>query len=126
MLLVFLDESRFNLGFNDRRVDVWNTVGERYLPDCPSLVRKNTLVSVMVWGCLGYHGFVELVVVNENISGEVYGNILAENLHQSVENIYGDRNAPFIFQYDNAPAHICHLIQQWLDENDVPTIWWSA
>jgi hypothetical protein len=73
---MFSDESRFNLSFNDIIDHVWNIVWERYLPDCLSLVRKNTLVSVMVWGCLGYHGFGELVVVNKNISGEVYVSIL--------------------------------------------------
>jgi hypothetical protein len=127
MLLMFSDEGRFNLGFNDRKANVWNTVGERYLTECLSLVRKNTLVSVRVWGCLGYHGVEELVVVKENISGEVYVNILTENLHQSVENIYGAEMHPSSFSMIMLlHAHTCHLTQQWLDENDVQPMWRST
>lgn len=59
-MLVFSDESRFGLGMNDACVrGVWRTAGERFLPaeECQNKVQRfSPAVSVMVWGCIGFHG----------------------------------------------------------------------
>ena len=125
-MILFSDESRFNLSFNDGRVRVWRSAGERYIPDCLSLVQRNSMMSVMVWGCVGYHGVGELVVLEQNVTAAAYIETLRENLHNSVENIFGDRNHPIIFQHDNAPAHTARATVAWLDQNDVQTIQWPA
>ena len=35
-MLVFSDESRFNLSYDDGRGGVWSTHGERFISECPS------------------------------------------------------------------------------------------
>lgn len=124
--LIFSDESRFNLSYSDGRVRVWRTQGERYAPECLSEVQKRSSISVMVWGCIGYHGVGELVVLEENVTGRAYIETLRQNLLPSVENIFGDREHPFIFQHDNAPAHSARVTHDWLDNNDVQCIMWPA
>ncbi len=125
-MLVFSDESRFNLSYNDGRVRVWRTHGERFLPECLSQIQKNTTQSVMVWGCIGRHGVGELVVLTENVTAAAYIRTLEANLLNSVENIFGHREHRFIFQHDNAPAHTARATQAWLEANNIQTIQWPA
>jgi hypothetical protein len=50
--IVFSDEARFNLGFDDGRVRVWRENNQAYNPDNLSLTTRYA-VSVMVWACIG-------------------------------------------------------------------------
>ena len=125
-MLLFSDESRFSLGHNDGRVRVWRTHGERYLPECLSQVQRFNPQSVMVWGCVGYYGVGELVVLEENVTAAAYIRTLDQYLLSSVENIFGDRQHHIIFQHDNAPAHKARATQQWLEEYEIQTIQWPA
>jgi hypothetical protein len=125
-MILFSDESRFSLGFNDGRVRVWRTAGERYIPECVSQVQRNTVQSVMVWGCVGRHGMGELVVLEENVTAAAYIRTLEQHLFTSVENIFGDPQHHIIFQHDNAPAHTARATQQWLEQHEVQTIQWPA
>lgn len=124
--IVFSDESRFNLGYNDGRVRVWRTNGEAMAPENVAQVQRQGSSSVMVWGCISFHGVGQLVVVDGNLNSEGYIGILQEHLWQSVENMLGDRNMPFIFQHDNAPVHTARNVQAWLDEEDVQVMQWPA
>jgi hypothetical protein len=126
MMLVFSDESRFALGMNDGRVRVWRSAGERFLPECQAKVMRFSPVSVMVWGCIGFHGVGELVVLTEKVTAAAYIRTLEGHLFSSVENIFGDPQHRFIFQHDNAPAHSAHATQEWLEEHDVQVIQWPA
>ena len=123
--ICFSDESKFNLTFNDGRVRVWRSPGEEYQPENQGLVTRNT-VSIMVWGVVTFHGVGELVLVDGNMNGEQYVQILDENLLQSVENNYGDRDYSFFFQDDNAPAHRARVTNEWIDNNGIRHIQWPA
>ena len=123
---MFSDESRFNLDFDDGRVRVWRENSDAMLPQNFVCLRRRSNVSVMVWGCVTVHGVGELVVVNGNINHQVYINVLDENLLQSIENTFGDRHTPFIFQHDNAPVHKARNVERWLDQQEIQTIQWPA
>ncbi len=62
--IVFSDESRFNIGFNEGRICVWRQNGEAIDPGNIAQVRRQGSSSVMVWGCITYEGVGELVVVD--------------------------------------------------------------
>jgi hypothetical protein len=47
-----------------------------------------------------------IIVVDGNLSGIGYIDILAENLNQSVKNMFVMQEHPFIFQDDNAPPYL--------------------
>ena len=71
-MLIFSDESRFSLAFNDGRVRVWRTPGERFYPECLSQIVRNSATSVMVWGCIGYYGVGQLAVLPARVNAQSY------------------------------------------------------
>jgi hypothetical protein len=77
------------------KVKVWSFRGETYYPDCiktPPITMITNRTNMMLWGCIGIHGVRDLVLVPGRINSEVYTGILHDNLPQSVEHIFGDRN----------------------------------
>ena len=79
-------------------------------------VTRRCSVSLMVWGCVSYHGVGELVIVDGTMKNTDYIDILDHNLLDSVQNMFGEAMIPFIFQYDNEPMHTARNVQTWLDE----------
>jgi transposase InsO family protein len=80
----------------------------------------------MVWGVIGYHGVGDLVVHVNNVNAQSYIEVLSDHLLDSVEQIFGDRQQPIIFQHDNATPHTARATQRWLEENDIRVIQWPA
>lgn len=62
------------VGFN-----IWKKSVESWLPDCisPGTSKK---ISVIIWGCITYHGVGKLCRMNGNIDSEKYIDILDNNL----------------------------------------------
>ena len=77
-------------------------------------------------GVIGYHGVGQLVILDENVNADNYVRILSENFLDSVENIFGDRNHPLVFQHDNAPAHTVRRTVAWLEQQGISTIQWQS
>ncbi len=123
--VVFSDETSFNLNCCNGKVKIWRSRGEvmdpEHLPTQPTGGKS----SLMFWGCIGIYGPGELVVVPGRINSDVYINVLQDNLAQSVENIFGDRETFYVFQQDNAPAHTSRATRAWLEENDVMVMNWA-
>ena len=79
---------------------------------------------LMIWGCVSYHRFGELIIEDGTMKRTDYIDILDHNLLDSVENIFGDAMILFTLQYDN--AHDVQVIQ-WLAQspglNVIDAIW---
>ena len=58
--ILFTDESRFTVAFNDGRRLVWCRVGERFLRDAVRVVDRYGGGSVMVWGGFYLNGKILL------------------------------------------------------------------
>ena len=71
---------------------------------------------IMVWGCFGYGGVGELVVLprNTTVRKESYINLLNENLEASLL-----KTNTSVFQQDGAPAHTAKMVTKWLNQNRV-------
>ena len=123
--IVFSDEARFNLSFDDGRVRCWRTIGEAYDSQVIAL-RSRSTTSVMVWGCISVHGTGELAVLEGNINHRDYIEVLDQNLLSSVENMFGHREHPFIFQDDNAPVHRARGVETWLENQGINRMQWPA
>ena len=115
---MFSDESRFNLSFDDGRVRCWRTNDEAYNPEALHF-RSRSTTSVMVWACISIHGVGEIAVVEGKVDHRKYIEVLDDNLLDSVENMFGDREHPFIFQQDNAPVHTARGTQRWIDDQEI-------
>ena len=57
LFIVFSNEKKLNLSYNDGRVRVWRTHGLRLLPECLSQTQKHTTQSIMVWDALVGEGW---------------------------------------------------------------------
>ena len=84
--MVWSDESRFALFQSDGQARVWRSSKETYNKDCIQPTVKFGEVSVMFWGCFGWHGVGPLVVVERNMDSNDYINILANHFIPWVDN----------------------------------------
>ena len=99
------------------------------------MVNRNRIFSVIVWWVIGYQGIGNLIILDENVNADNYVRTLSNNLFDSVENIFGDRNYSFVFRHDidaahtarrmvKARGHIHHsMASQSMDLNIVEQVW---
>ncbi|CAG2252559.1 unnamed protein product [Mytilus edulis] len=91
--VIFSDECKVIIG-QDSRVSVWRKVGEEWLTDCicPPSQRK---YSLMIWGCITYHGVLTITIVEGNINALKYIDIIDNNLWPVVVRHFPDDNYVF-------------------------------
>ena len=90
------------------------------------MISKNRIFSVIVCEVIGYHRVGNVVILVENVNADIHVRIFSENIIDSVENIFGDRKHPFVFQYDNTPAHTAYWTVTFLEQQDISTIQWPS
>jgi len=62
----------------------------------------------MVWGCFVKNRLGPLVVLEGNITGQVYKKLLEDHLVPFIESL--DDEKTYFFQDDNAPVHRANLV----------------
>ena len=121
--VLFSDESRFTLSFNDGRVRVWRRQGERY---ADATVREHNRYgggSVMVWGGMSLGTRTPLLPSHGILNGVRYRDeVLGPVALPSLANLGQDA----IFQDDNAPAHRARLVTDFLGQHQVTRMVWPA
>jgi len=100
--VIFMDETFVRLHPKDSRERVWRQEGERIDPQhlVPSI--KYGGGGVMFWGCVSWAGVGPLVYIDERLDGDLYGQILMDNIPQ-VKDVLGIR-AAYIVE-DGARIH---------------------
>ncbi|GFV20739.1 transposable element Tc1 transposase [Trichonephila clavipes] len=113
--VVFSDESRFVLGTDDNRVQVWRRSGERY--NSPHTVLRHTArtAGVMVWRAIAYDSRSTLIVMR----GTLTGFILRPHVGPFLNGLSGA-----ISQQDNARPHTARVAQDFL--RHFQTLPWPA
>ncbi|CAF4601995.1 unnamed protein product [Rotaria sp. Silwood2] len=120
--VLWSDESKFNLFGSDGKVMVWRSPKEEYDPRCTVPTVKHGGGSVTVWGAFAWNGVGNLFFINGNMTGEVYKNILEQNLIQSATKLNLGRE--MVFQHDNDPKHTSRIVKNWLDKNGIKRLVW--
>ena len=69
---MFLDESRFNMSYNDGRIRVRRYAGERNLRARIFQRRRGSRSSVMVWDEIGYNMRSRLLRIEGNLDSNRY------------------------------------------------------
>ena len=120
--VLWSDESKFNLFGSDGKVMVWRSPKEEHDPKCTVPTVKYGGGSVKVWGCCACHGVGNLVFINGNMTGDMYKDILKENLIQSAKKLNLGKN--MVFQHDNDPKHTGHVVKNWLNKEGIECLTW--
>lgn len=121
--IVWSDESKFNVFGNDGKPYVRRPPLQELNPRYTKKTVKHGGSSVMVWGCFTASGVGPIVQIDGNMTGEVYKNILQQNL-------MGDyaRSLPteWLFQHDNDPKHCSRVVKTWQSSNHIKILEWPA
>ena len=122
-MVMFSDESRFTLDFNDGRVRVWRRVGERY--HNVAIVPHNRYGggSVMVWAGITMNDRTDLHACQGNMTGVYY----RDNVLEPIVVPFAQQHGPgFIFQNDNARNHRARVVLDHLQRRQIDTLPWPA
>ena len=119
--VLWTDESRFSLDFNDGRLRVRRLPTERFLDVCIAEHDRYGSGSIMIWGGITFDGRTEAVQIVGNLTGQRY-----------VDEIITPVIIPFVqenglvLQQDNARPHTSSVAKNALADNNVEFLQWPA
>ena len=111
----------------NKKIYVWRRSQETFMPQCLGQYGdrdRQSVLSVIFWGCITYKGVGELVSVQRNMNSEKYINVLDQCLWPVVAKHFPTH--PWTLQEDNAPCHVSARTTQWKRDNQIPTPSWPA
>lgn len=121
--VLFTDESRFSLSFNDRRVNVWRRPRERF---ADATVREHDRFgggSVMMWGGFALNFRTPLLQIHGNLNGIGYrDDVLQPRVLPALRAI----GEGAILQDDNARPHRARIVNDFLQQQHVIRMDWPA
>lgn len=122
--VLFTDESKFCVDFNDGRKRVWRQKNERFRDCCVKEHDRFGGPSVLVWGGVSYDGRTDLYIIqNGALTGVRYVN---EILNDYVRPYAGAVGPGFILMDDNARPHRALVARQYLEREDIERMDWPA
>ena len=119
--LVFCDESRFLLTRADGRIRVRRRNGEALNEDCVQGQVAHGGGSVRVWGGVHYLGKTQLRILEQNVTGALYREILEQDLVSHMRNHYGNN---WMLVDDNARPHRANIVREYLTGEDINQLEW--
>ena len=121
--VLFTDESRFTLTFNDGRIRVWRRAGERFTD---ATIRQHNRYgggSVMVWAGISTNHRTPLHHIEGNLTGLRYRNEVLNPVALPALNVIGQQA---ILQDDNARPHRAAVVNDFLQHQQVVRMDWPA
>jgi len=124
-VVVFSDESKFNLFGSDGVQWCWRKPGQALDPRYTKKEVKHGGGNLMVWGCITSSGVGRLYRIDGMLNAVQYVKILDNSLLGTL----GDRNMAtnqIIFQQDGDSKHTSKLAKYWFEKNGVSLLDWPA
>ena len=122
--VLFTDESRFCVDFNDRRARVWRMPNEHFAPVCVAEHDRFGRGSVMVWAGISAQGKTDLHVIdNGTLTALRYVNEIFDVYVRPYAGAVGEN---FILMDDNARAHRARITDQYLEQATIVRMEWLA
>ena len=115
--VIFTDEKKWNLIRNDGYVSAWVDNRSEYHRDKVQRLRQ----SVMTWGAISAEKGLVIVRIDERIDGPTYCEMLETCFFNSAEVVLPPS---FLFQQDNASAHVCRHTTAFLENRDISVFSW--
>jgi len=100
----------------DSRVLIWRRPDKEWNPPCLNPGRR-VRVSLVIWGCITFEGVGTLTVVDGNINGQKYIEVIDNFLWAVIARHFPDDN--YVFQDDNAPVHKARVVKEYITETDL-------
>ena len=119
-VVLFTDESKFNMFASDGPTYIRRRKGEDHLPECIVPTVKFNGGSVMMWGGMSFRGVGLLKQITGTLNKHGYKKILGDYAFPSAHVLgYGD---DFFMQDDGAPCHRAIEIKDWKEDNEMKCI----
>lgn len=122
-MIIFSDESKFNLKYSDGKAYVWREANTRLQKEHIKETVKFGGGSVMVWACFSYYGIGRLVFIEEKMDAPLYVSILSSSLPPSLCNM---GLSDFIFQQDNDSKHTAKVTKEFFTNRRINVLPWPA
>jgi Transposase. len=119
------DEVKINRLGSDGRKYVWKEAGEGLSDQLVQGTVKFGGGNLMMWGCMGWDGVGYATKIEGKMDGELYTQILGDELMQTLE-YYGYNGEDIIFQQDNDPKHTSKVAKKWFSDNNIQVLKWPA
>lgn len=119
--VLWTDESRFTLDFNDGRIRVHRLPSERFAPCCVKEHDRYGGGSVMVWAGIWHNGKTPAIVVKGTLTGQRY----ADEIVTPVV-VPAVTSNQLIFQDDNARPHRASVVSNRIASSGIPTLEWPS
>ena len=103
-LVIFSNESKFNLFGSDGRRRCWRKPGEEFDEIYVRNEVKHGGGNVMVWGCVTAMGMGRIVKIDGNMDGPLYTEILKDDVLGTLKD-FSIKKKDIYFQQDNDPKH---------------------
>lgn len=123
-LIIWSDESKFELSGGHQRTWVWRREDQRMDPDCLVPTLKDGKKSVMVWGCFTRFGVGPLVRIEGRLAAKDYIAILQANFLPYLASLTDPKR--FTLQEDDAPIHTAKKTEAWRKKNKISLLPWPA
>lgn len=123
LAVAFSDESIFRVFGSNGLEWCWRKKGQRFDKRFTKKRVKHGGGKVTVWGMITPHGVGRLVRIHGNLTGELYCEIMKDDMLGSSSDL-GPDPAAFWFQRDNDPKHTANIVKKWFPENRIDVLEW--
>ena len=117
--VLWADESPYCIRSQTRQY-VWRTPQEKSSPRCLRGTVKHQK-KIMAWGCFSWYGVGALYHIKGILNKEKYRQIVIHHMRPSARRLQGD---DFVFQHDNDPKHTSHLVDNYLQNQQIQVLTW--
>lgn len=121
--VLFSDESRFGLYSDSRRIRVWRQPGRVNRLNAFQEVHSFRGGTIMVWGGISIGGRTDLVLLQGNMTAQVYVNQIILPVVVPYAGAVGEN---FLLMQDNARPHVAQITINVLEQQQISLLEWPA
>ena len=121
--VVWTEESKINRFGSDGCKYAWKRDSEMLQPRHVQQTVKHGGGNIKIWSCITYEGVGYIVWIKENLTQEIYKDILKDDFVKTIGEYDLDLEK-IIFQQDNDPKHTARSVKEWLENQPFEAMEW--